>query len=305
MTNKELIIGSHVAFSSKEQLLGSVKEALSYNANTFMFYTGAPQNTKRLPINDELTYEAYKLMKENNIDLSKVIIHAPYIVNLGNLENFDFSVSFLKGEVERASMLGIKYMVLHPGASVSYSKEESINSIIKGLNLILYNDKDVVILLETMAGKGTEIGSNISELKEIISNVKYKEKIGICLDTCHLFDSGVDLTKFDNYLDLFDKEIGLSYIHCIHINDSKNEFSSHKDRHENIGLGHIGFSTLINVIYNDRLKDIPRILETPYITMNDTSKEKVYPPYKEEIAMIRNKEFNTNLLEDIRASNSH
>lgn len=305
MTNKELIIGSHVAFSSKEQLLGSVKEALSYNANTFMFYTGAPQNTKRLPINDELTYEAYKLMKENNIDLSKVIIHAPYIVNLGNLENFDFSVSFLKGEVERASMLGIKYMVLHPGASVSYSKEESINSIIKGLNLILDNDKDVVILLETMAGKGTEIGSNISELKEIISNVKYKEKIGICLDTCHLFDSGVDLTKFDNYLDLFDKEIGLSYIHCIHINDSKNEFSSHKDRHENIGLGYIGFSTLINIIYNDRLKDIPRILETPYITMNDTSKEKVYPPYKEEIAMIRNKEFNTNLLEDIRASNSH
>lgn len=304
MTNKELIIGSHVAFSSKEQLLGSVKEALSYNANTFMFYTGAPQNTKRLPINDELTYEAYKLMKENNIDLSKVIIHAPYIVNLGNLENFDFSVSFLKGEVERASMLGIKYMVLHPGASVSYSKEESINSIIKGLNLILDNDKDVVILLETMAGKGTEIGSNISELKEIISNVKYKEKIGICLDTCHLFDSGVDLTKFDNYLDLFDKEIGLSYIHCIHINDSKNEFSSHKDRHENIGLGYIGFSTLINIIYNDRLKDIPRILETPYITMNDTSKEKVYPPYKEEIAMIRNKEFNTNLLEDIRASNS-
>lgn len=305
MTNKELIIGSHVAFSSKEQLLGSVKEALSYNANTFMFYTEAPQNTKRLPINDELTYEAYKLMKENNIDLSKVIIHAPYIVNLGNLENFDFSVSFLKGEVERASMLGIKYMVLHPGASVSYSKEESINSIIKGLNLILDNDKDVVILLETMAGKGTEIGSNIFELKEIISNVKYKEKIGICLDTCHLFDSGVDLTKFDNYLDLFDKEIGLSYIHCIHINDSKNEFSSHKDRHENIGLGHIGFSTLINIIYNDRLKDIPRILETPYITMNDTSKEKVYPPYKEEIAMIRNKEFNTNLLEDIRASNSH
>ena len=175
MTNKELIIGSHVAFSSKEQLLGSVKEALSYNANTFMFYTGAPQNTKRLPINDELTYEAYKLMKENNIDLSKVIIHAPYIVNLGNLENFDFSVSFLKGEVERASMLGIKYMVLHPGASVSYSKEESINSIIKGLNLILDNDKDVVILLETMAGKGTEIGSNISELKEIISNAKIKK----------------------------------------------------------------------------------------------------------------------------------
>lgn len=300
MTNKELIIGSHVGFSSKNQLLGSVSEALSYGANTFMFYTGAPQNTKRLPIDDSLTYEAYKLMKEHNIDLSKIIIHAPYIVNLGNLENFDFSVSFLQGEIERASLLGIKYLVLHPGAYVSYEKKDSLESIIKGLNIILNNDKDVTILLETMAGKGTEIGSTLEDIKNIINGVIYKDKIGVCLDTCHLFDSGIDLNNFDDYLDNFDKYIGINYIKCLHINDSKNERGSHKDRHENIGLGNIGFDTLLKIIYNERLKDIPKILETPYITKDDTSKEKIYPPYKYEISMIKNKQFDLELIKKIR-----
>ena len=252
--NNELIIGSHVGFNGANQLLGSVKEALSYNANTFMFYTGAPQNTKRNPLKKELTSEAYKLMKENNIDPSKVIIHAPYIVNLGNLENFDFSVNFLKGEVSRAHELGIKNVVLHPGSSVSYSKEESLKSIIDGLNLILDNDMDVTISLETMAGKGTEIGRNITELKTIIAGVKFKNKIGICIDTCHLSDSGIDLTRFNEYIDMFNKEIGLNYIKCLHINDSKNEIGSHKDRHENIGFGTIGFDTLINIIYDEKLK---------------------------------------------------
>ena len=245
MNNNKLIIGSHVGFTSNKQLLGSVEEALSYGANTFMFYTGAPQNTKRSPISDELTYKAYQLMKEHNIDLEKVVIHAPYIVNLGNLENFDFSVSFLKEEVRRASQLGIKYVVLHPGASVSYTKEESIQSIINGLNLILDNNLDVTICLESMAGKGTEIGSNMEELKTIINGVNFKNKIGVCLDTCHLSDSGVDITKFDEYLDLFDKEIGINYIKCFHINDSKNIMGSHKDRHENLGFGDLGFDTLI------------------------------------------------------------
>ena len=177
--NNELIIGSHVGFANGKQLLGSVEEALSYGSNTFMFYTGAPQNTKRSDIVDEYTYLAYELMKKNNIDLSKVVIHAPYIVNLGNLENFDFSVDFLRNEVARANMLGIKNVVLHPGASVSYDRDVSIESIIKGLNLILDNPYNVTICLETMAGKGTEIGKNISELKTIIDGVKYKEKIGV------------------------------------------------------------------------------------------------------------------------------
>ena len=298
--NKDLIIGSHVSFNNNTQLLGSVKEAISYGSTTFMFYTGAPQNTRRGAINGECTYEAYKLMKENNIDLSKVVVHAPYIVNLGNLENFDFSVSFLKQEVERVATLGIKYMVLHPGASVSYERVESIESIIKGLNLILDNDYDVTICLETMAGKGTEIGKTMDEIKTIVDGVKFKNKIGVCLDTCHLSDSGINMSKFDEYLDLFDKEIGLNYIKCIHINDSKNEIGSHKDRHENIGFGTIGFDTLINIIYNDRLKDIPKILETPYVSKDDNSKEKIYPPYKYEIEMIRNKNFDSDLISKIR-----
>jgi len=300
MKDNKLIIGSHVGFTSKKQLLGSVEEALSYGSNTFMFYTGAPQNTSRSPINDELTYKAYELMKENNIDLEKVIIHAPYIVNLGNIDKFEFSVEFLKQEVYRASQLGIKNVVLHPGASVKYTKKESIQSIIDGLNLILDNNLDVTICLETMAGKGTEIGSTLEDIKTIINGVKFKNKIGVCLDTCHLSDSGIDISKFDEYLDLFEKELGLSYIKCIHINDSKNNQGSHKDRHENFGFGELGFDNLINIIYNERLKDIPKILETPYVSIDDESKEKIYPPYKYEIEMIRNKTFDENLITKIR-----
>ncbi len=303
MKDNELIIGSHVKFTNDEQLLGSVKEALSYNANTFMFYTGAPQNTKRSPINEELTIASYELMKEHNINPEKIIIHAPYIVNLGNLENFDFSVSFLKNEVERAHLLGVKNIVLHPGASVRYSKSESLSSIIKGLNLILDNNYDVTICLETMAGKGTEIGASMEDLKTIIEGIKYQDKIGLCLDTCHLFDSGISLTNFNTYLDNLDKFIGLKYLKCIHINDSKNPIGSHKDRHENIGFGSIGFDTLINIIYNDRLKNITKILETPYISREENEKEKIYPPYKYEISMIRAKKFDKEMLTKIRTEN--
>ena len=296
----DLIIGSHVSFNNNTQLLGSVREALSYNANAFMFYTGAPQNTKRSLINDALTIEAYNLMKENNIKLENVIVHAPYIVNLANSKNFDFSVSFLKEETNRCSLLGIKYMVLHPGASVGQDINESIYNIYKGLNYVLDNDNDVVILLETMAGKGSEIGKTFEQLKEIIDNIDKKDKIGVCIDTCHISDSGYDVSKFNDILDLFDSIIGLNYLKCIHVNDSKNIIGSHKDRHENIGFGYIGFDNLINVIYNDRIKNIPKILETPYVTKDDNSKERLYAPYKYEIDMIRNKCFNSNMINDIR-----
>lgn len=296
----DLIIGSHVSFNNNTQLLGSVREALSYNANAFMFYTGAPQNTKRSLINDALTIEAYNLMKENNIKLENVIVHAPYIVNLANSKNFDFSVSFLKEETNRCSLLGIKYMVLHPGASVGQDINESIYNIYKGLNYVLDNDNDVVILLETMAGKGSEIGKTFEQLKEIIDNIDKKDKIGVCMDTCHISDSGYDVSKFNDILDLFDSIIGLNYLKCIHVNDSKNIIGSHKDRHENIGFGYIGFDNLINIIYNDRIKNIPKILETPYVTKDDNSKERLYPPYKYEIDMIRNKCFNSNMINDIR-----
>lgn len=295
-----LIIGSHVSFNSKTQLLGSVKEALSYGSNAFMFYTGAPQNTKRSNIDDSLTIEAYKLMKENNIKLENVIVHSPYIVNLANSKNFDFSVNFLKQEVERCSLLGVKYMVLHPGASVGQNIDESIYNIYKGLNYVLDNDNNVTILLETMAGKGSEIGKTFEELKEIIDNVDNKNKIGICLDTCHINDSGYDVSDFDRILDLFEEVIGLKYLKCIHINDSKNVMGSRKDRHENIGFGCIGFDKMINIIYNERIKNIPKILETPYVTKDDNSKERLYPPYKYEIDMIRNKRFNEKMIEEIR-----
>ena len=295
-----LIIGSHVSYKNNSQLLGSVKEALNYKANTFMFYTGAPQNTNRGVIEDSLTLEAYKLMKENNIDLEKIIVHAPYIVNLANFNNFDFSVSFLINEVERCSTLGVKYLVLHPGSAVNCSRDEAINNISKGLNLILDNEYDVTILLETMAGKGNEIGRSFEELKSIIDKVKFKDKIGVCIDTCHLNDAGYDMSNFDSVLDLFDKTIGINKIGCIHINDSKNNIDSHKDRHENIGFGTIGFDNLINIIYNKRLESVPKILETPYVTKDDNSKEREYPPYKYEIEMIRNRIFDKNLIKNIR-----
>jgi deoxyribonuclease-4 len=291
-----LIIGSHVGFKKDTQLLGSLEEALSYGANTFMFYTGAPQNTARNKIEDGLTLQALTLMKEKNIDLEKVIVHAPYIINLCNEEKFEFSVNFLTEEVNRVNELGVKYMVLHPGSHVGLGTDKGIENIIKGLNMVLTNVKDtnnVIILIETMAGKGTEVGISIEEVKKIIDGVEDKKHIGVCLDTCHLNDAGYDLTDFDKYLDNFDKEIGIDKIGCIHINDSKNEKSSHKDRHENIGFGTIGFDNLINIIYNERLENIPKILETPYV-------DKVYAPYKYEIKMIKEKVFNSNLIEDIK-----
>lgn len=295
-----LIIGSHVSFNKKEQLIGSVKEALSYNANTFMFYTGAPQNTNRASIDDSITLSALELMKENNIDLKNVVVHAPYIVNPANNANFDFNVNFLKQEIDRVESLGVTKLVLHPGSYVKLTHDEGIKNIIDTLNQVIRKDMTVKILLETMSGKGTELGTNFDDLKYIIDNIEYSKNVGICLDTCHLNDAGYDIFKFDEILDEVDSKIGLEKVGCIHINDSKNLKSSHKDRHENIGLGTIGFDALINVIYNKRLDNIPKILETPYVTNSDESKDKIYPPYKFEIEMIRNKKFNPNLISDIR-----
>ena len=291
-----LYIGSHVGFNKNTQLVGSLTEALSYGANTFMFYTGAPQNTTRAPIEDGLTLEALSMMKKENIDYSKVIVHAPYIINLCNENNFDFSVRFLTEELERVNQLGIKYLVLHPGSHVGLGLDSGISNIIKGLNIVFQNVKDfnqVTILLETMAGKGSEVGSKLEEIKQIIDGVEDKQHIGVCLDTCHLHDAGYDLSNFDKFLEEFDNIIGIHKIGCIHINDSKNERASHKDRHENIGFGKIGFTNLLNIIYHEKLEDIPKILETPYV-------DKEYPPYKWEIDMIKKKEFDKELLEKIR-----
>ncbi len=288
-----LIIGSHVSFGNN-QLLGSVKEAISYNANTFMFYTGAPQNTYRSPIDDSLTIEALMLMKEHNILFDKVICHAPYIINLANNidpSKYEFSMEFLRKEIDRCILLGVQYLVIHPGSAVKHEKPVALTNIVKALNRVLVKDDNITILLETMAGKGTECGTNIEELKYIIDGVIYNEKIGVCLDTCHLNDSGVDISNFDLYLELFDQEIGIDKIKCVHVNDSKNNVSERKDRHANLGYGTIGFDNILKIIYHERLKNIPKILETPYI------EDKA--PYKYEIDMIRKKEFNSNLIEDI------
>ena len=297
-----MIIGSHVSFG-KDQLLASVKEAISYGANTFMFYTGAPQNTLRVPINDELTKEAFKLMEDNGIDINNVICHAPYIVNpaTGDDEKRSFAINFIKQEIDRCSKLGVKYIVLHPGSSVGIDRDIAISNISSVLNGVLDNNYDVKILIETMAGKGNECGKNIDEIKEIIDKVLYQDKIGVCLDTCHIHDAGYDISDFDNYLMEFDEKIGLDKIGCVHVNDSKNEIGSHKDRHANIGYGYIGFDNIMNVINNSKLKNLPFILETPYIGNSDDDKERIYPPYKYEIDMIKNNKFNSNLMDDIRS----
>ena len=287
----DLIIGSHVSFTKDTQLVGSVEEALSYGSTTFMFYTGAPQNTKRIPIDREKTSKALDLMKKNNIDLKNVVVHAPYIINPANENNFDFNVRFLKEEISRVDEFGVNLLVLHPGSHVGIGESTGIKNIIDTLNMSLSQSKNVIVCLETMAGKGTELGKNFDELKEILDGVKEKTRIGICMDTCHLNDAGYDLRDFDRVLDEFDNKIGLEYLKVIHINDSKNEINTHKDRHENIGLGTIGFNTLIGIIYNERLKKIPKILETPYVDGK--------PPYKYEIDMIRSKKFNQNLIHDI------
>ncbi len=288
-----MIIGSHVSFKKDKQLVGSVEEALSYGSTTFMFYTGAPQNTNRQPIDNNLTEEAIELMRDK-IDINNVIVHAPYIINLAS--DNGFAVDFLKQELKRVEQLKMTKLVLHPGSSVKLSREEGIKNIIDNLNKV--GQSKVLILLETMAGKGTELGKNFLEIKEIIDGVNYP--IGVCLDTCHINDAGYDLTNFDKILDLFDDIIGLDKLKCVHINDSKNLINTHKDRHENIGYGTIGFDNLIKIIYHDKLKGIPKILETPYVSKDDTSKEKLYPPYKFEIEMILNKKFNDNLINDIR-----
>ena len=301
---EKLIIGSHVSYTKEEGMLGSVKEALSYKENTFMFYTGAPQNTFRAKIDENKVKKAKELMKENDIDINDVIIHAPYIINLANdkdKDKYNFAINFLKEELERAKILGIKNIVLHPGSHVGLGVEKGIQNIINALNEVLKEDGPT-ICLETMAGKGTEIGKTFEEIKEIIKGIKNKEKIGVCLDTCHLNDSGYDITNFDELLEKFGKIIGINKIKCIHINDSKNEKGTHKDRHENIGFGKLGFQNIINIIYNEKLKEVPKILETPYISMNG-GKDRTYPPYKFEIEMIKNKKFNPNLLEDIRNYN--
>ncbi|RFA36391.1 deoxyribonuclease IV [Virgibacillus dokdonensis] len=295
-----LKIGSHVSMSGKKMLQGSSEEAVSYGANTFMIYTGAPQNTRRKPI-EELNIEAGKAhMKEHGIE--EIVVHAPYIINIGNStkpQTFQLGVDFLRSEIDRTDAIGAKQIVLHPGAHVGAGPEAGIKQIIKGLNEVLEKDKNVQIALETMAGKGSEIGRSFDELAQIIDGVTHNEKLSVCFDTCHVHDAGYDIVNdFDGVLHQFDKIIGVNRIKVMHINDSKNEVGAHKDRHENIGFGYIGFDALSSIIHHPQLMDLPKILETPYVGEDKKNKK---PPYRLEIEMIKSNQFDSKLKEKIIA----
>lgn len=284
-----LLIGSHVGMSGKEMLQNSVKEALSYGANTFMVYTGAPQNTRRKEISELHITEARKLMEENH--MTNFVVHAPYIINLANTvkpETFELATEFLAKEIERTAAMGAEILILHPGSHVGAGVEAGIRQIVNGLNQVLTENTPVKIALETMAGKGSEIGRSFEELKAIYDGCNYPEKLRVCFDTCHVNDAGYPLVEdYDGVMEEFDRILGLDQIAAFHINDSKNERGAQKDRHENFGKGTIGEDTLMKVIRDSRFESIPKILETPYIKDADNPK-KSYPPYKEEIAWIKN-----------------
>ncbi len=283
-----MILGSHVGMSGKEMLLGSAKEAVSYGADTFMFYTGAPQNTKRKEISELNIDPAWEYMKEHGI--RDIIVHAPYIINLGNSvkpETFSLAVEFLAKEIERTISCRSHILILHPGAHVGAGVEAGISQIIKGLNEVLTSHTDCFIALETMAGKGTEIGRSFEELARIYDGVTHNDKLRVCFDTCHTSDSGYDIIHhFDDVMNGFDHVIGKKQIAVFHINDSKNVPGAAKDRHENIGFGEIGFDALSYIVHHPDFEEIPKILETPYIPSADAPK-KSYAPYKYEIEMLR------------------
>ncbi|PMC39649.1 deoxyribonuclease IV [Bacillus sp. UMB0899] len=293
-----LKIGSHVSMSGKKMLLTSSEEAVSYGANTFMVYTGAPQNTRRKKIEDLNIEAGQSHMKENGIE--EIIVHAPYIINIGNTTNpatFELGVNFLRSEIERTKAIGAKQIVLHPGAHVGAGADEGIRKIIEGLNEVLEQDQEVQIALETMAGKGSECGRSFDELAKIIDGVTHNQHLSVCFDTCHTHDAGYDIVNdFDGVLKEFDSIIGLDRIKVLHINDSKNPMGSKKDRHENIGFGHIGFEALNRIVHHESLMNVPKILETPFVGEDKKYKK---PPYKFEINMFREKTFDEGLLEKI------
>lgn len=293
-------IGSHVSMSGKDMLLGSAKEAVSYGADTFMFYTGAPQNTRRKDISELNIDAAWEYMNAHGID--GIIVHAPYIINLGNTvkpETFSLAVEFLAKEIERTISCRSHTLILHPGAHVGAGTEAGTAQIIKGLNEVLTADTDCVIALETMAGKGSEIGRTFEELARIYDGVVHNEKLRVCFDTCHTSDSGYDIIRrFDDVIREFDHILGKEQIAVFHINDSKNVPGAAKDRHENIGFGQIGFDALNYIVRHPDFEDIPKILETPWIPSPDDRK-KSYPPYKHEIAMLRKGVFDPGLKEKV------
>lgn len=297
-----MLIGSHVSMSGKKMMLGSSEEAASYGASTFMIYTGAPQNTRRKPIEELNIEEAKQHMKEHGI--SNIVVHAPYIINIANTlkpETFALGVEFLQKEIERTAAIGASQIVLHPGAHVGAGVDAGIAKIIEGLNEVLATEHPVQIALETMAGKGSEIGRNFDEIAKIIDGVTNNERLSVCFDTCHTHDAGYDIVNnFDGVLEEFNQIVGVERIKVVHVNDSKNVCGAGKDRHENIGFGHIGFDALHHIVHHEAFKEIPKILETPWVaSANDAKNKKA--PYQFEIDMFRNSKFKPQLIDALRA----
>ena len=285
-------LGSHVGMSGKDMLLGSAKEAVSYGANTFMFYTGAPQNTRRKEIHELNIDPAWDYMRQHGIE--EIVVHAPYIINLGNAvkpETFELAVDFLRLEIERTEACKSKTLILHPGSHVGEGVDIGIAQIVKGLNEVLTADTKVHIALETMAGKGSELGRSFEELARIYDGVKYNDKLRVCFDTCHTHDSGYDIIyDFDGVIDKFDRIFGKDQIAVFHLNDSKNTCGASKDRHANLGFGEIGFDALSYIVHHPDFMNVPKILETPYVA-SPTKDKKSYAPYKYEIEMLKAKAF--------------
>ena len=284
----DIKLGSHVGMSGKDMFLNSVREAVSYGANTFMVYTGAPQNTRRKAISELNIPAAWDLMRENGIE--EFVVHAPYIINLANTvkpDIYELAVSFLRTELERTVAMGSHVLVLHPGSHVNAGADAGTAQIIKGLNEVLTPDLDCVIALETMAGKGSEIGRSFEELARIYDGVSCNDKLRVCFDTCHTNDAGYDISgDFDGVINTFDRVLGKDQIAVFHINDSKNPRGAAKDRHENLGRGEIGLEALKYVVWHPDFLNVPKILETPWYKNPENPKD-TWAPYKEEIALLR------------------
>lgn len=296
-----MLIGSHVGMKAPKMLLGAAQEAVSYKANTFMIYTGAPQNTRRKDTSEMKIDEGEQYIAEHK--LSHIVVHAPYIVNLGNTikpENFKFGVEFLRGEVMRATAVGADQITLHPGAHVGAGDDAALKQIIKGLNEVITTDQKPQVAIETMAGKGTEVGRTFEQLATIIAGVTNNDKLSVTFDTCHTSDAGYAIKDdFDGVLNEFDHVIGIDRLKVLHLNDSKNEQGSHKDRHANTGMGTIGFDTLSYIAHHPQLTEVPKILESPYVKIDD--KHKV-APYGAEIAMLKKQQFDPEFVDKLIAN---
>ena len=264
----DIKLGCHVGMAGKDMFLASAREAASYGANVFMLYTGAPQNTRRKEI-FELNIDAgWEYAHEHGIN--EIVVHAPYIINLANTvkpETYELAVEFLEKEIVRTAAMKSRILVLHPGSHVNAGEQAGIAQIVKGLNTVLnQNDDDVFIALETMAGKGSEIGRSFEELKAIYDGVDRKERLRVCFDTCHVNDAGYDIVNhYDEVFAEFDRVIGLEQIAVFHVNDSLNPLGAHKDRHANIGKGTIGYDTLHRLVHDETFANVPKILETPWL----------------------------------------